>query len=102
MGVFEEVSKVVPLWHVALSMALTGRHFEEVYKNPQRCGHEAPKYGREVTGQAPKLIKGEKVVATKSYRSALKSNKGGTWKSINTHQEPLICSSKQVCVCVWS
>jgi hypothetical protein len=66
---------------------------------------EAPKYGQEALDlrtrsykSAPKLIKGEKVVATRSYRSTLKSNKGGTWKSINTHQEPLICSFKQVCV----
>jgi hypothetical protein len=36
--------KKSPKWSpygIALSMALTGRCFEEVYKNPQRCGHEA-------------------------------------------------------------
>jgi hypothetical protein len=33
-----------PKWSpygIALSMALMGRHFEEVYKKPKRCGHEA-------------------------------------------------------------
>jgi hypothetical protein len=40
---------------------------------------EAPKYGQE----APDA-------RTRSYKSALKSSKGGTWKSINTDQEPLI------------
>jgi hypothetical protein len=36
--------KKSPKWSpygVALSMALMGRHFEEVYKKPQRCGHES-------------------------------------------------------------
>jgi hypothetical protein len=36
--------KKSPKWSpygIALSMALMGRHFEEVYKKPQRCGHEA-------------------------------------------------------------
>jgi hypothetical protein len=46
---------------------------------------EALKHGQEVLDlrtrsykSTPKLIKGEKVVATKSYRSTLKSSKGVT------------------------
>jgi hypothetical protein len=36
--------KKSPKWFpygIDLSMTLMGRHFEEVYKNPQRCVHEA-------------------------------------------------------------
>jgi hypothetical protein len=58
---------------------------------------EAPKYGQEAPNirmrsykSAPKLIKGENLLQKRSYWSALKSNKGGIWKRINTHQEPFI------------
>jgi hypothetical protein len=58
---------------------------------------EAPDLRTRSYKLAPKLIKGEKLLQTRSYRSTQRSSKEVTWKGINTHQEPLILSpSKDV------
>jgi hypothetical protein len=80
--VYLKKSQKWSLYGVALSMALTERRFEEVYKKPQRCGHEVQrglkkKRMKDIANTYKTLIDG--VVIIMPFPTVGGTSRGSSW-----------------------